>query len=143
MNYEYYTSNNNGQDDYGLKYINNKGEGQICKEYKIEFPPQHQDKQPGMEYLMTPKPIFNNPYYRAAGKLYNKVAIITGEDSGIGRATAVGFAKEGASVVIVYYDEHKDAEKTKECIQSIGGKCLLLAGDIKDTSFCEKLLKKL
>ncbi len=142
MNYDYYTSNNNGQDDYGLKYIDHQGYGRICKDYRIEFPPQHQDKQPGMEYLMTPRPIFNNPYYRPAGKLYNKVAIITGGDSGIGRATAVGFVKEGAIVVIVYYDEHKDAEETKEFIQRMGGKCLLLAGDIKDTKFCDKIVEE-
>lgn len=142
MNYEYYTSNNNGQDDYGLKYIDHQGYGRICKDYRIEFPPQHQDKQPGMEYLMTPRPIFNNPYYRPAGKLYNKVAIITGGDSGIGRATAVGFVKEGATVVIVYYDEHKDAEETKEFIEKMGGKCLLLAGDIKDINFCDKIVEE-
>ncbi len=142
MNYDYYTSNNNGQDDYGLKYIDHQGYGRICKDYRIEFPPQHQDKQPGMEYLMTPRPIFNNPYYRPAGKLYNKVAIITGGDSGIGRATAVGFVKEGATVVIVYYDEHKDAEETKEFIERMGGRCLLLAGDIKDTKFCDKIVEE-
>ena len=142
MNYDYYTSNNNGQDDYGLKYIDHQGYGRICKDYRIEFPPQHQDKQPGMEYLMTPRPIFNNPYYRPAGKLYNKVAIITGGDSGIGRATAVGFVKEGAIVVIVYYDEHKDAEETKEFIERMGGRCLLLAGDIKDTNFCDKIVEE-
>ena len=142
MNYDYYTSNNNGKDDYGLKYIDDQGYGRICKDYRIEFPPQHQDKQPGMEYLMTPRPIFNNPYYRSAGKLYNKVAIITGGDSGIGRATAVGFVKEGATVVIVYYDEHKDVEETKEFIERMGGRCLLLAGDIKDTNFCDKIVEE-
>ncbi len=142
MNYDYYTSNNNGQDDYGLKYIDHQGYGRICKDYRIEFPPQHQDKQPGMEYLMTPRPIFDNPYYRAAGKLYNKVAIITGGDSGIGRATAVGFVKEGATVVIAYYNEHKDAEETKEFIEKIGGKCLLLAGDIKNTDFCDNIVEQ-
>lgn len=140
MDYKYYVSNNNGQDDYGLKYINEQGYGSICKQYKIEFPPQHQDKQPGMEYLMTPKPIFNNPYYKASGKLYNKVAIITGGDSGLGRATAVGFAKEGAKVVIVYYDEHKDAQDTKEFIEALGGCCTLISGDLKDTRFCAKVV---
>lgn len=142
MNYDYYTSNNNGKDDYGLKYIDPKGYGSMCKEFKIEFPPQHQDKQPGMEYLMTPRPIFNNPYYRACGKLYNKVAIITGGDSGIGRAVAVGFVKEGASVVIVYYDEHEDAQETKDFIERMGGRCILLAGDIKDTKFCDKIVEE-
>lgn len=89
---------------------------------------------------MTPRPIFNNPYYRASGKLYNKVAIITGGDSGIGRAVSIGFVKEGAKVVIVYYDEHKDAEETKDFIERMGGECLLLAGYIKDTSFCNKIV---
>lgn len=142
MNYDYYTSNNNGQDDYGLKYIDHQGYGRICKDYRIEFPMQHQDVQPGMEYLMTPRPIFNNPYYRAAGKLIGKVAIITGGDSGIGRAVAVGFAKEGAAVVIAYYNEHKDAEETKEFIEKLGGTCILLAGDIKDTNFCDKIIQE-
>ena len=140
MNYKYYTSNNNGQDDYGLKYIDEQGYGLICKDYKLEFPPQHQDTQPGMEYLMKPRPIFNNPYYRPAGKLMNKVAIITGGDSGIGRAVAVGFVKEGATVVIAYYNEHKDAEETKDFIERIGGTCMLLAGDIKDINFCDKIV---
>ena len=117
MNYNFTT---NSQDDYGLKYIDEYGYGLICKDYKIEFPPQHQDKQPGMEYLMKPRPIFNNPYYRGSGKLMNKVAIITGGDSGIGRAVAVGFVKEGAKVVIAYYDEHRDAEETKDFIERMG-----------------------
>lgn len=142
MNYKYYTSNNNGQDDYGLKYIDEQGYGMICKDYKIEFPPQHQDVQPGMEYLMKPRPIFNNPYYRSAGKLIGKVAIITGGDSGIGRAVAVGFAKEGATIVIAYYNEDKDAEETKNFIERLGGTCILLSGDIKDTEFCDKIVEE-
>ncbi len=142
MNYKYYTSNNNGQDDYGLKYVDEQGYGVICKNYKMEFPPQHQDTQPGMEYLMTPRPIFNNPYYRASGKLYNKVAIITGGDSGIGRAVSVGFAKERATIVIVYYNEHKDAEETKQFIERLGGRCILISGDIKDTNFCDKIIEE-
>ena len=125
-----------------MKYIDYQGYGKICKDYKIEFPPQHQDEQPGKEYLMIPRPIFNNPYYRASGKLMRKVAIITGGDSGIGRATAVGFAKEGASIVIAYYNEHEDAEETKEIIEKMGRKCLLLSGDIKDTKFCEEIVSK-
>ena len=140
MNYDYYNTNHNGQDDYGLKYVNEKGYGLICKNYKLEFPPQHQDKQPGLEYLMEPRPIFNNPCYRSAGKLMNKVAIITGGDSGIGRAVAVGFAKEGAKIVIVYYNEHQDAEETKNYIQRMGGTCCLIAGDIKETTFCDKIV---
>ncbi len=142
MNYDYYVSNNNGQDDYGLKCIDQQGYGSICKDYRIEFPPQHQDKQPGLEYIMTPRPIFDNPYYQAAGKLYGKVAIITGGDSGIGRAVSVGFVKEGATVVIIYYDEHEDAQETKEFIERMGGKCLLLAGDLKDTKFCDKIVEE-
>lgn len=142
MNYDYYTSNNNGQDDYGLKYIDEQGYGMICKDYKIEFPPQHQDVQPGMEYLMKPRPIFNNPYYRPAGKLIGKVAIITGGDSGIGRAVAVSFAKEGASIVIAYYNEDKDAEETKNFIERLGGKCILLSGDLKDKSFCDRIVEE-
>lgn len=142
MNYDYYTSNNNGQDDYGLKYINNQGYGMICKEYRLEFPPQHQDVQPGMEYLMKPRPIFDNPYYKPAGKLMGKVAIITGGDSGIGRAVAVGFAKEGAAVVIVYLNEDKDAEETKAFIERLGGTCVLMSGDIKDNSFCDKIVEE-
>lgn len=133
MNYNY-------QSGSKLEYINAQGYGSICKDYKIEFPPQHQDTQPGMEYLMTPSPIFNNPYYRASGKLLNKVAIITGGDSGLGRAIAVGFVKEGAKVVIVYYNEHRDANETKEFIEKLGGTCLLLSGDIKDTKFCDKII---
>lgn len=142
MNYQYCNSNNKGQDDYGLKYINEQGYGLICKEYKLEFPPQHQDSQPGMEYLMNPRPIFNNPYYRAAGKLMGKVAIITGGDSGIGRAVSVGFAKEGAAVVIVYYNEEKDAQETKEFIERIGGTCILISGDIKEPDFCDKIVEE-
>ena len=142
MNYDYYTSNNNCKDEYGLKYIDEQGFGLICKEHKIEFPPQHQDKQPGMEYLMTPRPIFDNPYYIGSGKLMNKVAIITGGDSGLGRAVAIGFVKEGAKVVIPYYDEHEDAEETKEFIERLGGTCMLMSGDIKDTSFCDKIVEE-
>ncbi|MBQ7140104.1 MAG: SDR family oxidoreductase [Bacilli bacterium] len=108
--------------------------------YEILAPEQEQIKQPGMEYLMTPKPIFDNPNYIGSGKLKNKVAIITGADSGLGRAAAVAFVKEGAKVVIPYYDEHRDAMETKEYIEMLGGECELLSGDISDKNFCKHIV---
>lgn len=106
------------------------------------FPPQHQDRQPGIEFLMQPKPIFDNPYNLGCGKLINKVAIITGGDSGIGRAVAVAFAKEGADIVIAYYDEHEDAINTKNYIENLSRKCLLLSGDIRDEQFCHHIVEE-
>ena len=108
----------------------------------MEFPPQTQDIQPGMEYLMHPRPIFDNPNYKSSGKLYDKVAIITGGDSGLGRSIAVCYAKEGAKVVIVYYNEHKDANETKQYIERLGGKCLLLSGDVKNKDFCDYIVNQ-
>ena len=89
---------------------------------------------------MTPRPIFDNPNYIGSGKLKNKVAIITGADSGLGRAAAVAFVKEGAKVVIPYYDEHRDAMETKSYIEMIGGECELLSGDIADKNFCKQIV---
>ncbi len=143
MDYKYYHSkDNNGKEDYGLKYIDKYGYGYQCTKYKIKFPEQHQNRQPGMEYVMDPKPIFDNPNYKAAGKLEGKVAIITGGDSGIGRAVAISYVKEGAKVVIVYFDEHKDADDTKHYIHSLGGECLLIAGDVKNKRFCDYVVKE-
>ncbi|WP_315120439.1 SDR family oxidoreductase [uncultured Clostridium sp.] len=99
-------------------------------------PAQHQTKHPGLESTMNPKPIFQNPNYKPSGKLKDKVALITGGDSGIGRAVAVAYAQEGAKISIVYYDEHEDAEETKKAIESVGGECLLIPGDITDSNFC-------
>ena len=137
MDYKFYYSNNNGQDDYGLKYIDDDGYGYKCEKFKIKFPPQEQDIQPGMEYLMIPRPIFDNPNYKFSGKLKDKVAIITGGDSGIGRAVAISYVKEGCNVVIVYLNEDRDAYETRDHITSLGGNCLLLKGDVKDSCFCE------
>jgi len=138
LNYKYYYTNINGKDDYGLKYVDD-GYGYKCDKFKIEFPPQHQSVQPGMEYLMTPRPIFDNPNYKSAGKLKGKVAIITGGDSGIGRAVAIHYVKEGAKVVIAYLNEHEDANETKDYIEALGGTCVLIPGDIRDKNFCEYL----
>jgi NAD(P)-dependent dehydrogenase (short-subunit alcohol dehydrogenase family) len=100
--------------------------------------PQAQEK-PGKEYLMKPAPVFENPSMKSALKLNNKVAFITGGDSGIGRAVAVLFAKEGADVVIVYLNEDKDAADTTDIIeQQYGRSCYLIAGDISKESFCYK-----
>lgn len=127
-------------DDYGLKSINAEGIGWKCTEFQVKFPPQHQNIQPGMEYLMTPPPIFDNPNYQSSGKLRGKVAIITGGDSGIGRAVSVLFAKEGANLVIVYLNEEKDAEYTKQYVERLGARCLLIKGDIKDKNFSNKIV---
>ena len=116
--------------------------GVKAKQYNILAPEQSQDKQPGLEYLMTPSPIFDNPNYRGSGKLLNKVAIITGGDSGLGRAAAVAFVKEGAKVVIPYLDEHIDAEATKNYIEAMGGECLILPGDIRDKEFSKKIVEE-
>jgi len=142
MDYKYYYNKVNGKDDYGFKGFDEEGYGLKCQKFKVEFPPQEQPIQPGMEYLMTPRPIFDNHNYKPAGKLKGKVAIITGGDSGIGRAVAVSYVKEGASVVIAYLNEHKDALETKAYIEKLGGSCLLLAGDIKDKCFCDYIVNE-
>ena len=86
---------------------------QKVQEKEQQRPPQHQDQQPGMEYKLTPLPQAEDASYRGSGKLSGKVALITGGDSGIGRAVAIAFAKEGADVAVLYLNEHKDAEETK------------------------------
>jgi NAD(P)-dependent dehydrogenase (short-subunit alcohol dehydrogenase family) len=105
-------------------------------------PPQHQDRQPGLQSEMTPAPEGEARNYKAAGKLQGKAAIITGGDSGIGRATAIAFAKEGADVAIVYLDEHDDAKATKTLVEQEGARCLLMAGDIGDEAFCREVIEK-
>ncbi|HSI44268.1 MAG TPA: SDR family oxidoreductase [Methylotenera sp.] len=105
-------------------------------------PPQHQEVQPGLESKMYPKPIYIDENYVGSGKLEGKVAIITGGDSGIGRAVAVHYAVEGADVVIAYLNEHKDAEETKGLIEATGKKCLLMPGDVGDEGFCKTLVEK-
>lgn len=111
-----------------------------CKDIPIQFPPQDQPQQPGIEHVMVPRPLFNNPAYVGTGKLLNKAAIITGGDSGIGRAVSVAFAKEGADLTIVYLNEHQDALETKSYIEGLGRQCLLIAGDIGDESFCRHVV---
>lgn len=104
-------------------------------------PPQHQDHRPGSESEMTPKPKFDDSKYRAADKLRGKVALITGGDSGIGRAVAVLYAREGADVVIVYLSEDQDAQETKRLVEQHGRRCVTIAGDIGDEQFCQQAVQ--
>ncbi len=98
----------------------------------LTFPAQHQSVQPGFEYEMNPLPISENPNYIPSGKLQNKVLVISGGDSGIGRAISILFAKEGADIVISYLNEHEDANYTKQLVESYGRKCILIPGDLRD-----------
>jgi NAD(P)-dependent dehydrogenase (short-subunit alcohol dehydrogenase family) len=101
-------------------------------------PPQEQDRQPGRQAPMHPKPRAEMRDYRAAGKLEGKVGLVTGGDSGIGRAVAIGFAKEGADVAIVYLEEHEDAEDTRQLVEQAGRRCVTFAGDVGDEAFCRE-----
>jgi len=133
MNFDYNYGNTHYKyyKDYGLQ----------IKEYKILAPEQSQDVQPGLEYEMNPLPIFDNPNYKGSGKLKGKVAIITGGDSGLGRAATIAFVKEGAKVVIPYLNETKDACDTLEYINNLGGEAILLKGDIKDKKFSKEIVE--
>lgn len=104
------------------------------------FPPQHQDYQPGLEYQMVPRPI--SECGRLSPKLTGRAALITGGDSGIGRAVAYAFVKEGAKVSIVYYNEDRDARETAGRIRELGGECLLLRGDLKDPAFAKRCVEQ-
>jgi NAD(P)-dependent dehydrogenase (short-subunit alcohol dehydrogenase family) len=106
------------------------------------LPKQKQKQQPGKEYEMNPQPKSQAREYKASDKLKGKIAILTGGDSGIGRAAAIAFAKEGANCVIVYLNEHKDAEETKKLIEKAGRKAITFAGDVGDSSFCKDVVKQ-
>jgi NAD(P)-dependent dehydrogenase (short-subunit alcohol dehydrogenase family) len=105
-------------------------------------PPQHQDQQPGRESEMTPRPKADDPQYRGSGKLQDKVALITGGDSGIGRAVAIFYAKEGADVAILYLNEHDDAKETKRLVEEQGRRAVTIAGDIGDENFCQQAVQQ-
>jgi NAD(P)-dependent dehydrogenase (short-subunit alcohol dehydrogenase family) len=108
----------------------------------MKQPPQHQKRQPGKEKEMKPRPQSDDRAYKGSGKLRGKVALITGGDSGIGRAVAIAFAREEADVAVLYYDEHEDAKETKSLVEKEGKDCLLIAGDVGDEKFCQKAVAR-
>ena len=105
------------------------------------IPPQEQ-KLPGSEQAMDPKPITDDPSYKATGKLKDKIVFITGGDSGIGKAVAILLAKEGARIAVVYLNEHEDADETRSLIEQYGSECLLIPGDISKEAFCKEAVKQ-
>jgi NAD(P)-dependent dehydrogenase (short-subunit alcohol dehydrogenase family) len=104
--------------------------------------PRQQQHPPGTESAMTPRPRAEDPRYRGSGKLDGKVALITGGDSGIGRAVAVVYAKEGADVAVVYHQSHGDAGETRDMVAKEGRRCLLIAGDVGDEGFCRRAVQQ-
>jgi NAD(P)-dependent dehydrogenase (short-subunit alcohol dehydrogenase family) len=118
------------------------GEARVQEEPKSPFPKQHQEK-PGLESKLDPQPRYQAPLYKGSGKLQDKVALITGGDSGIGRSVAVLYAREGADVAIVYLrEEQSDAEETARAVTAEGRRALLIAGDVTDAEFCRQAVER-
>lgn len=114
------------------------------KEEKVPLrPAQHQNQHPGIESEMIPRPQAEDSQYRGSGKLKDKVALITGGDSGIGRAVAIAYAKEGAEIAIIYFNEHADAAETKRQVEEEQRRCLTIAGDIGDEQFCQNAVEQI
>ncbi|WP_409295616.1 SDR family oxidoreductase [Peribacillus sp. SCS-26] len=112
------------------------------QEIPMNLPEQRQLRHPGVEKLMVPLPIIENPNYQGSGKLSGKAALITGGDSGIGAAAAIAFAKEGADVAISYLDEHEDANRTKTRIEQLGQRCILMPGDLREKQQCISIVEQ-
>jgi NAD(P)-dependent dehydrogenase (short-subunit alcohol dehydrogenase family) len=109
---------------------------------EVHPPPQHQRHQPGRESKMHPRPRAEDPSHRGSGKLAGRVALITGGDSGIGRAVEIAFGREGADVVVVHLEEHDDAAETQRLVEAEGGRCLLLPGDVRRRAFCARAVER-
>jgi len=110
----------------------------MAKSTHYKAPITKQSHQPGKEHEMHPRPEYIKPGYKGAGKLEGKSALVTGGDSGIGRAVCIHFAREGADIAIVYFDEDTDAQETARLIAAEGKKCHLIKGDIRDSAFCKE-----
>ncbi|HBA82672.1 MAG TPA: NAD(P)-dependent oxidoreductase [Verrucomicrobia bacterium] len=109
---------------------------------KTKKPAQKQEQQPGQEEAMHPKPLVIKPTYRPSGKLEGKRLLISGGDSGIGRAVSIAFAMEGADVAIIYLNEHHDAAETANWVEETGRRCLLISGDSSDSAFCDECVRR-
>ena len=114
----------------------------MAVDFPKTFPPQKQPDNPGDEFKMNPEPIYIREDYRGADKLKGQKALITGGDSGIGRAVSVHFAREGADVAIVYLEEDRDAQKTKQLVEAEGQRCILIRGDHSDSNFCRAAVEQ-
>jgi NAD(P)-dependent dehydrogenase (short-subunit alcohol dehydrogenase family) len=114
----------------------------MAQQQKQQFPPQTQDRRPGHQSDMFPKPVIDDSNYRASVKLENKVALITGGDSGIGGATAILFAKEGADIAILYLNEHEDAAHIQKTVERLGRRCITIVGDIGSEEVCKKAVEQ-
>lgn len=123
-------------------YVYDSACGKKISAYIPLAPEQEQNGIVGIENIMVPRPIYDDPSYIGSGKLKGKVIILTGGDSGLGRAAAVAYAKEGANLVIPYYNEHEDAMETKRVVESYGARCLLLSGDLSKRKFCEDVVSR-
>src|SRR5689334_15358762 len=119
-----------------------QSKARIQKEPKPPFPKQHQP-HPGLEAKVKPRPRYKAPLYKGSDKLLDKVALITGGDSGIGRAVAVLYAREGADVALVFLPEEKvDAQETAQAIEKEGRRCILIPGDVSDPDFCREAIEQ-
>lgn len=112
------------------------------EQFPTSFPPQHQNQQPGIEIAMNPPPVSIKENYRPGGKLENKVALISGGDSGIGRAVAVAYAREGADIALAYLSEHDDAAETKKRVEAAGRRCLTIPGDLGNEQFSQQVISQ-
>lgn len=136
--------NRQDQIDGSMQKAGNDDKGAVqtgVRQPETPMPDQHLAK-PGIEAQMALKPKFMAEGYKGSGKLEGMSAIVTGADSGIGRAVAVLFAREGADVAVMYLNEHEDAEETKRCIEAEGRRCVTISGDVKDAAFCNEAVEK-